>query len=56
MRQVKTDGRVYMFIGNDLRNMRVEMNEHTDPAGLRRAGSLEGMWEYLQQFRLPDSA
>jgi hypothetical protein len=56
MRQVKTDGWAYLFIGNELWSMRVEMNEHTDPVGLRRVGSLEGMWEYLQQFRIPDSA
>ena len=52
MRQVKTDGRVYLFVGAELRTMRVEMNEHTDPSGLCRAGSLEGMWEYLQQFHV----
>jgi hypothetical protein len=55
MRQAKTDGRVYLFVGDELRTMRVEMNEHTDPAGLRQAGTLEGMWEYLQQFRVPDA-
>jgi len=52
MRPVKTDGRVYLFIGDELRTMRVEMNEHTGTIGLRRAGSLDGMWDYLQQFRV----
>jgi hypothetical protein len=54
MRPVKTDGRVYLFVGDELRNLRVDMNERHDPFGLRRAGSLEGMWVYLQQFRAPD--
>jgi hypothetical protein len=49
---VKTDGRVYLFIGDELRTLRVEMNEHTDTGGLSQAGSLEGMWAYLQQFRV----
>jgi hypothetical protein len=55
MRPVQTDGRVYLFIGDELRTLRVEMNERSDPFGLRRAGSLEGMWVYLQQFRAPDT-
>jgi len=52
MRRVETDGRVYLFIGDELRTMRVDMNEHTDTIGLAHAGSLEGMWSYLQQFRV----
>ena len=55
MRPVRTDGHVYLLIGNELMTMRVEMNAHTDRSGLSRAGSLEGMWEYLQQFRVPDA-
>jgi hypothetical protein len=54
MRTVGTDGRVYLFIGNELRTMRVRMNEHTDTIGLGKADSLEGMWNYLQQFRVAD--
>ena len=54
MRPVKTDGRAYLFIEDELRTMRVEMNEHRDTVGLGRAGSLEGMWAYLQQFRAPE--
>jgi hypothetical protein len=52
MRPVKTDGRVYLFIGDELRMMRVDMNEHTDTIGLHQAGSLDGMWDYLQKFRV----
>lgn len=55
MRPVQTDGRAYLFIGDELRTMRVKMNEHTDTIGLGRAGSLESMWEYLQKFRIADS-
>jgi hypothetical protein len=54
MRPVGTDGHVYFFVGDELRTMRVAMNEHTDTLGLARAGSLEGMWEYLQRFRVGD--
>ncbi len=51
MRRVETDGRIYLFIGDELRTMRVVMNEHTDTIGL--AGSREGqVWNYLQQFRV----
>jgi hypothetical protein len=52
MRRAETDGRVYLFIGDELRTMRVEMNEHTDTVGLSQAGSLEGMWDYLQRFHV----
>jgi hypothetical protein len=55
MRPVKADGRVYLFVGDELRTLRVEMNERHDPVGLRQAGNLEGMWVYLQQFRAPDA-
>jgi len=55
MQQVRTDGRVYLFIGDELRTIRVEMNERADLYGLRRAGSLEEMWDYLQQFRVSES-
>jgi hypothetical protein len=54
MRQVGTDGHVYMFIGDELRTMRVAMNEHTDTIGLTKARSLDHMWQYLQQFRVGD--
>jgi hypothetical protein len=52
MRLVQTDGRAYLFIGDELRTMCVAMNEHTDTIGLARADSLEAMWTYLQQFRV----
>jgi hypothetical protein len=53
MRPVKTDGRVYLVVGDELRTMRVEMNMH-DADGLTPATSVEGMWEYLEQFRVPE--
>jgi hypothetical protein len=52
MRLVQTDGRAYLFIGDELRTMRVAMNEHTDTIGLIRAGSLDEMWTLLQKFRV----
>jgi hypothetical protein len=54
MRPVGTDGHVYLFIGDELRTMRVAMNEHTDPNGLSDAKSLEEMWEFLQTFRVEE--
>jgi hypothetical protein len=52
MRRVKTDGRVYLYIDDELRTMRVQMSEHDDTIGLAKAGTLEAMWDYLQQFRI----
>lgn len=54
MHPVELGGHVYLFIGDELRTMRVKMNEHTDTAGFSRAESLEGIWTYLQQFRVED--
>jgi hypothetical protein len=54
MRPVGTDGHVYLFIGDKLRTMRVAMNEHTDTNGLSDAKSLEGMWGFLQKFRVEE--
>jgi hypothetical protein len=54
MAPTRTDGRVYLYIGDELRTMRVKMNEHTDTMGLREASSLEAMWDYLGRFRVPD--
>ena len=54
MRSVKTDGRVYLFVGDELRTMRVEMNEGVDTHGLSLAGSLDEMWDHLQQFRVAE--
>ena len=56
MRSVGTDGHVYLFVGDELRTLRVAMDEHTDPGGLSRANGLEGMWAYLQQFRVAGAA
>jgi hypothetical protein len=53
---IETDGRVYFFIADELRIMRVRMNEHTDTAGLSQAKHLEDMWQYLQQFRVRDQS
>ena len=52
MRPVGTDGHVYLFVGDEVRTMRVATDEHSVPSGLSRADGLEGMWSYLQQFRV----
>jgi hypothetical protein len=56
MKPVETDGHVYFFIDDELRTMRVAMNEHTDTIGLHNAKSVEEMWTYLQRFRVPDKS
>jgi hypothetical protein len=52
MRLVDTEGHIYLFIGDELRTMRVNMNEHSDTVGLSHSKSLEDMWEFLQQFQV----
>jgi hypothetical protein len=47
---VDTSGTVYMFFGDELRTMRVTMDEHTDTVGLRHKKDLEGVWSHFKQF------
>jgi hypothetical protein len=54
MRRVGTNGHVYVFFGNELRVMRVETSEREAVRGLRQSGSFEGMWAYLEQFRVAE--
>jgi hypothetical protein len=49
---VGTDGNIYFFEGDNLKTMRVSMNEHTDTGPLGRQRTLEEIWSYLQQFRI----
>jgi len=55
MRPVGIDGHVYLFDGEQLRMMRVKMNEHSDTHELTQVESIERMWAHLQQFRVADS-
>jgi hypothetical protein len=52
LREVGTDGRVYVFFGDQLRTMRVQMNEHTDTDELSRQKDMEGIWGHLKQFQV----
>ena len=44
-------GTVYMFFGDELRTMSVDMNEHTDTVGLMRKKDIDGLWSHFQQFK-----
>lgn len=46
-------GMVYMFFGNELRTMAVQMSEHTDTAGLMRTKDIDGVWSHFGRFRTP---
>jgi hypothetical protein len=49
---VGTDGDVYFFAGENLRTMKVRMNEHDDTIPLDNQKTLEEVWDYLKQFRI----
>jgi hypothetical protein len=49
---VGANGDIYFFEGDNLKTLRVRMNEHTDTAPLGNMTSLEEVWTYLQQFRV----
>jgi hypothetical protein len=51
-----TDGQIYFFDGDDLKTMRVRMDEHTDTVPLEDLPSLDEIWRYLQQFRVDPDA
>jgi hypothetical protein len=44
-------GTVYMFFGDELRTMTVQMDEHTDTVGLMRAKNINGVWSHLEQYK-----
>ena len=46
-------GTVYMFFGDELRTMNVEMDEHTDTVGLMGKKDLDGIWMHFEQFKTP---
>jgi hypothetical protein len=49
---VGTDGNIYFFAGDNLRTMKVGMNEHTDTVPLDNLKTVEEVWDYLEQFRI----
>jgi hypothetical protein len=44
-------GTVYMFFGDELRTMRVKMDEHTDTAALMHVKDLVGIWAHFEKFK-----
>jgi hypothetical protein len=49
---VGAQGDLYFFEGDNLKTMKVRMNEHTDTIPLDNLKTLEEVWTYLQQFRI----
>jgi hypothetical protein len=49
---VGADGDLYFFHGDQLKTMKVRMNEHTDTMPLDDLKSLDDVWDYLQRFRI----
>ena len=46
-----TGGDVYFFVGDELKTLKVRMNEHTDTGPLDDLKSLDEVWAYFQRFR-----
>ena len=49
---VGAEGDLYFFEGDNLKIMKVRMNEHTDTMPLDNLKTLEEVWTYLGQFRI----
>jgi hypothetical protein len=49
---VGTEGNLYFFEGDNLKTLKVRMNEHTDTIPLDNLKTLEEVWTYLQQFQI----
>lgn len=49
---VGADGDLYFFEGDELKTMKVRMNEHTHTMPLDDLKSLEEVWTHLQQFQI----
>jgi hypothetical protein len=49
---VAADGNVYFFEGDNLKQLKVRMNEHTDTMPLDNMKTLDEVWDYLRRFRV----
>jgi len=54
LKEVSTNGMIYMFFGDQLRTMQVAMDEHTDTVGISGQKDLEGIWNVFAQFKIPE--
>ena len=52
MEPVSRNGRVYLWIGEELRTFRVEMSEHTDTMGLWQSANVREMEDFFAPFRI----
>ena len=49
---VATNGRVYVFFGDERRTMRVDMNEHSDTLGIGNSQNMNDVWDFFSQYRV----
>jgi hypothetical protein len=45
-------GTIYMFFDDELRTMKVQMDEHTDTVGLMHSKDIDGVWSHFEQYRI----
>ena len=44
-------GTLYMFFDDELRTMKVQMDEHTDTVGLMRSKDIGGVWSHFEKYK-----
>lgn len=47
-----TNGQVYVYFGDELRTMRVDMDEHSDTQGIGNCQTIQEVWEFFSQYRV----
>ena len=52
MIRVETDGTIYLFDGDHLRTMKVNMSESMDTVGISRCKSMEEIWAFFKRFEV----
>ena len=44
-------GTLYMFFDDELRTMKVQMDEHTDTVGLMHSKDIDGVWSHFEKYK-----
>jgi hypothetical protein len=47
-----TNGQVYVYFGEELRTMRVDMDEHSDTQGIGNCQTIQDVWDFFSQYRV----
>ncbi len=50
-REPDISGTVYMYFGDELRTMSVDMDEHTDTAGMMQLKDIDAVWAHFEKFK-----